>query len=395
MNDTVMTTYNRLPVTFSRGEGIWLEADNGRRYLDALSGIAVCGLGHAHPNITKTISEQSTRLLHTSNLYGIEAQTKLADRLTTISGMDRAFFCNSGAEANECAIKIARRVGHQRGIKSPGIIVMEGAFHGRTLATLTATANVTAKQGFDPLPEGFHRVPFDEPEAIQALSGNPDIIAVLVEPIQGEGGINIPSPDYLQRLRDICDTNNWLLMLDEIQTGAGRTGHWFACTGAGVQPDVITSAKGLGNGLPIGACLARGDAASVLVPGSHGTTFGGNPLCCATALAVLDTLEQDKLLENASETGHYLLNLFKKELIEIPGVSDIRGAGLLLAIELDYPCAELVQQALDNNLLINVTAGNVIRLLPPLIITMNDADQIAEILIPLIKEFLSNAPKQP
>ena len=393
MSSTLMATYNRLPVTFSCGQGIWLEDKNGQRYLDALSGIAVCGLGHAHPNITQAISEQSKQLLHTSNLYGIDTQSQLADRLTAITGMEKVFFCNSGAEANECAIKIARRVGHVRNIKTPGIIVMEGSFHGRTLATLTATANEAAKVGFGPLVEGFYRVPFNDIEAIKELTSHQDIDAVLVEPIQGEGGIRIPDNNYLQSLRSLCSENNWLLMLDEIQTGVGRTGSWYACTGADVVPDVITSAKGLGNGVPIGACMARGEAAQALVPGSHGTTFGGNPLCCAAALAVLDTIKKDNLLDHASQTGTFLIEQFREQLHGLKGVKDIRGKGLLLAIELESPCGELVQQALESGLLINVTAGNTIRLLPPLIISREESTSIVQTLVPLIKHFLGNTDK--
>ncbi|MTI13547.1 aspartate aminotransferase family protein [Sansalvadorimonas verongulae] len=388
MTDSLMTTYNRLPVTFTHGEGIWLEDSHGRRYIDALSGIAVCGLGHAHPKITQAIKEQSRRLLHTSNLYGIDSQEKLADRLVDLTGMEKVFFCNSGAEANECAIKIARRYGHSKGIEKPGIVVMDGSFHGRTLATLTATASKAAKQGFGPLLEGFYRVPFNNPKAVEKLAQQSDIVAVLVEPVQGEGGVNIPDTGYLEALREICDENNCLLMLDEIQTGTGRTGHWFACQNAGVSPDVLTTAKGLGNGLPIGACLAKGDAAQMLNPGSHGTTFGGNPLCCATALAVLDTIEQEQLLKNAVSCGQLFLDLFQRGLGDLPEVKNIRGKGLMIAIELDRPCGQLVSDALEAGLLINVTAGNTVRLLPPLIVSRDDTAKIAQRLIPLIKTFL-------
>ena len=388
MTESLMTTYNRLPVNFTHGQGVWLEDSQGRRYLDALSGIAVCGLGHAHPKVTQVIKEQSSRLLHTSNLYGIEPQEKLAERLTSLTGMENVFFCNSGAEANECAIKIARRFGHQKGIEKPGIVVMEGAFHGRTLATLTATANAAAKQGFGPLVDGFYRVPYNDTQAVEELAQRDDIVAILVEPIQGEGGVNIPDAGYLKTLRTICDDNNCLLMLDEIQTGNGRTGHWFACQGEGVQPDVLTTAKGLGNGVPIGACMARGDAAQLLNPGSHGTTFGGNPLCCATALAVLATIEQEQLLSNTASRGQYLLDLFQEGLKELPAIKQIRGKGLMVAIELDRPCGQLVSDALNAGLLINVTASNTIRLLPPLTISREETAEIAQRLIPLIKTFL-------
>ena len=387
MSNSLMTTYNRLPVTFTHGEGIWLEAENGRRYLDALSGIAVCGLGHAHPAVTRAIQEQSARLIHTSNLYSIAHQSRLAEKLCLLTGMEKAFFCNSGAEANECAIKIARRYAHQHDIENPVIVVMEGSFHGRTLATLTATGNENAKVGFGPLVEGFVRIPYNDIDALETLSANKNVVAVLAEPIQGEGGIRIPSHGYLRELRRICTQNSWLLMLDEIQTGIGRTGHWFACMAEDVQPDVISSAKGLGNGVPIGVCLAQGKAAAALAPGSHGTTFGGNPLCCAAALAVLNTIEKDDLLSNTARNGRYLLDLLEQGLKDCPGIVDIRGTGLLLAIELDRPCAELVGQALEQGLLINVTAGSVIRLLPPLIITREDAAEIASRLIPLIKAF--------
>ncbi|WP_281646842.1 aspartate aminotransferase family protein [Parendozoicomonas sp. Alg238-R29] len=391
MTESLMKTYNRLPVTFTTGEGVWLEDNDGKRYLDALSGIAVCGLGHAHPRVVQAIREQSSKLLHTSNLYGIEAQEKLAERLTGLTGMEKVFFCNSGAEANECAIKIARRYGHQKGIEKPGIVVMEGAFHGRTLATLTATANAAAKQGFGPLLEGFYRVPFNDTQAVEELTAREDIVAVLVEPIQGEGGVNIPDAGYLKALRSICDDNDCLLMVDEIQTGNGRTGQWFACQHENVKPDVISTAKGLGNGLPIGACMAQGEAAKILVPGSHGTTFGGNPFCCATALAVLDTIEQDSLLDNTLTTGQYLQDLFQEGLKGNDGVVDIRHAGLMFAIELDRPCAQLVSDALKAGLLINVTAGNTIRLLPPLILSKTEAAEIAQRLIPLIRNLLGTA----
>ncbi len=382
-----MQTYNRLPVTFSRGQGVWLEDQNGRRYLDALSGIAVCGLGHSHPRITRAIFEQSQRLLHTSNLYGIEAQSLLAQKLAALTDMEKIFFCNSGAEANECAIKIARQVGHQRGIATPGIIVMESAFHGRTLATLTATANPHAQKDFGPLLDGFYRVPFNDPDAVRALSDNRDIVAVFVEPVQGEGGVCVPETGYLQALRKTCDNNNWLLMLDEIQTGVGRTGHWYAFQAEGILPDVLTSAKGLGNGIPIGACLTRALAAQALGPGSHGTTFGGNPLSCSAALAVLDTIEQEGLLDNVRSVSRYILEELRNQLSDINGIQDIRNRGLMFGIELAWPCGELVTEALEAGLLINVTAGNTLRLLPPLILTREEADILVDRLVPLIKKF--------
>lgn len=395
MIDPLMATYRRLPVTFTHGEGPWLWDDTGKRYLDALSGIAVCGLGHAHPAVRDALCEQAGRLVHTSNLYQIAAQTELGALLTTSANMDRVFFCNSGAEANEAAIKLARLHGHQRGMVQPAILVMEGSFHGRTLATLSATGNRKVQAGFEPLVQGFARVPYDDLGAVEtAASYRPDIVAVLVEPIQGEGGIRIPAPDYLPRLREICDRHGWLLMLDEVQTGMGRTGRLFAHQHTGIHPDVMTLAKGLGNGMPIGACLARGPAAEVLVPGSHGSTFGGNPLACRAALAVLETLERAHLVDQAARLGDHLLAGFRQALGPIPGVRDIRGLGLMIGIELDRPCAELVGRALEAGLLINVTADRVIRLLPPLILEMAQADQLVDQLSALVAAFLAT-PSRP
>ncbi len=389
MSDHLMSTYNRLPVRFDHGEGIWLRDTENRQYLDALSGIAVCGLGHAHPAVTQAICDQAGKLVHTSNLYGIELQAQLADRLCAVAEMDRVFFANSGAEANEAAIKIARLHGHSKGITSPAIIVMEHSFHGRTLATLTATGNRRIQAGFEPLVRGFLRVPYDDIEAIRNIGRNKsDAVAILVEPIQGEGGINIPGENYLSEIRSICDEQGWLMMLDEIQTGMGRTGQWFAWQHGGAKPDVMTVAKALGNGVPIGACLARGVAGELMQPGSHGTTFGGNPLACRAGLAVVETLEKDKLVDNARETGLFLLEGLGKELGKTPGVRDIRGLGLMLGIELDRPCGELVGLALDQGLLINVTAERVIRLLPPLIITKKQAAMIIDQLGELVQNFL-------
>ena len=389
VSNTLMSTYNRLPVTFSRGEGVWLEDQQGKRYLDALAGIAVCNLGHAHPKISETIAHQSQTLLHTSNIYNIASQSRLAEKLIAITALERVFFANSGAEANECAIKIARMVGHQRGITSPKIVVMDGAFHGRTLATLSATASANLKRGFGPLLDGFYRVPFNDPETLRALSDHRDIVAVMVEPIQGEGGIVIPNTGYLKALRTICDQNNWLLILDEVQTGVGRTGEWYAFQSEGVMPDVLTSAKGLGNGVPIGACMARGEAAKVLGPGSHGSTFGGNPFCCAVALTVLETMEQEQLLNNVKQTGDLFLNMLQERLADSSGVNAIRGRGLMIGIELDRPCGTLVERCLEARLLINVTAGNTVRLLPPLILNENDVAAIVDILVPQIRAFLA------
>lgn len=389
MAEHLMSTYSRLPVQFEKGSGIWLWDTENRQYLDALCGIAVCGLGHAHPAVTAAISEQAGRLVHTSNLYSIPLQEQLADRLCSVSGMDRVFFCNSGAEANEAAIKIARRYGHDKGIDSPAVIVMENSFHGRTLATLTATGNQRIQAGFEPLVPGFIRVPYNDLDALRTAASNNNTVAVLVEPVQGEGGINVPAADYLEGIRKICDANGWLMMLDEIQTGMGRTGAWFAYQHGNAVPDVVTVAKALGNGVPIGACLARGEAAGVLQPGSHGTTFGGNPLACSAGLSVLETIEQEQLVENARAAGQYLLSGFQTALADIGGVKDIRGLGLMIGIELDRPCGELVGKALDLGLLINVTAERVIRLLPPLTLTDKQADMIVNLVSDLVHDFLS------
>ncbi|HUT42194.1 MAG TPA: acetylornithine transaminase [Gammaproteobacteria bacterium] len=390
MSEHLMSTYNRLPVQFERGEGVWLWDSEHRQYLDALAGIAVCGLGHAHPAVTRAICEQAGKLVHTSNLYGIDLQTRLADRLCALSGMDRVFFCNSGAESNEAAIKIARLYGHSQGIACPAIIVMEKSFHGRTLATLTATGNRRIQAGFEPLVQGFLRVPYNDIEALRSIAaGKNDAVAVLVEPVQGEGGINIPDPTYLADIRAICDEQGWLMMLDEIQTGMGRTGQWFAWQHTNAQPDVFTLAKSLGNGVPIGACLARGKAAELLQPGMHGTTFGGNPLACSAALAVLDSIEGEQLVAHAATLGNYLLDGFNAALSGVAGVVAVRGHGLMLGIELDRPCAALVGKALDQGLLINVTAERVIRLLPPLIITQKQADMIIEGVSGLVSELLT------
>ena len=390
MTHPIMPTYNRLAVTFERGEGVWLWDDNGKRYLDALSGIAVCGLGHAHPVITKAITDQAGKLLHTSNLYGIEHQQKLAEKLIEISNLDNVFFSNSGAEANEAAIKIARRYGHAKGIERPTIIVTDNSFHGRTLATLSATGNPKVQEGFAPLVEGFSRVPYDDIEAIRQQADDKNIVAVLVEPVQGEGGVHIPSADYLKQLRQLCDEQGWLLMLDEIQTGVGRTGRWFAYQHAEILPDVCTLAKALGNGVPMGACLARGQAAQMLSAGTHGSTFGGNPLACRTALAVLNVIEQEQLLARVTQLSRYLLAGFHARLDENAQVMDIRGLGLMIGIELKQPCTELMAHALEQGILINVTAQSTIRLLPPLILNDTDADLLIELVTALIVDFTEN-----
>jgi len=382
---SIMPTYKRLEVCFERGEGVWLYDTEGRRYLDALAGIAVCGLGHAHPAVTRAIQEQAARLLHTSNVYGIARQRELADRLVGLSGMDNVFFGNSGAEANECAIKIARMYGHGKNIDKPAIIVMEHSFHGRTLATLSATGSRKVQAGFEPLVSGFVRARFGDLDEIASIArNNHSIVAVLVEPIQGESGIRLAPEGYLEGLRALCDQHGWLLMLDEVQTGNGRTGKMFAFQHTAILPDVLTTAKGLGNGVPIGACLARGKAAGVFHAGNHGSTFGGNPLACAAALAVLDTLVADGLCANAARMGERLLQGLRTRLAGIPGVVEVRGRGLMVGVELREPCGHLVQAALEQGLLINVTADNVIRLLPPLVIQAAEVDQIVDTLATLI-----------
>jgi acetylornithine/N-succinyldiaminopimelate aminotransferase len=389
-SEHLMTTYAPLDVCFEQGEGAVLSDSKGNEYLDALAGIAVCGLGHAHPAVTQAISKQAGKLIHTSNLYCIQRQQQVADKLAAISDMDRVFFSNSGAEANEAAIKLARLYGHQSNIENPTIIVTDGSFHGRTMATLSATGNRKVHAGFEPLVQGFVRAPYNDVEAIEKIAeNNQNIVAILVEPAQGEGGIRLPDSHYLPQLRTLCDQNNWLLMLDEIQTGMARTGKWFAYQHSDITPDVMTLAKGLGNGVPIGACLAKGKAAEVFQPGNHGSTFGGNPLACAAANAVIDTIEKDQLVQRAAELGSYLADGFIKKLADIEGVKEIRGFGMMIGIELDRDCGELVAQALQKNILINVTAGSVVRLLPPLILTDAQADQIIDVVSDLILSFLN------
>ncbi|MCG8016587.1 MAG: aspartate aminotransferase family protein [Candidatus Thiodiazotropha sp. 'RUGA'] len=389
MADSLMTTYQRLPVAFERGEGAWLWDTEGNRYLDAVTGVAVCGLGHAHPEIAKALCDQASSLLHTSNLYRIPLQEALGERLCSLASMEKAFFANSGAEANEAAIKIARLYGNKREIKNPSIIVMEQSFHGRTLATLSATGNRKVQAGFEPLVQGFIRVPFDDIGAIEEIAQHQNsVVAVLVEPIQGEGGVNIPSTDYLNRIREICDQHQWLMMLDEIQTGVGRTGKLFAHQHNGILPDVMTLAKGLGNGMPIGACLARGAAANLLAPGNHGSTFGGNPLACRVAMSVLDVVESQHLADRADKLGQRFQSEFEAKLAELPGVTSIRSKGLMVGIELERPCPELVGKALQQNLLINVTAGNVIRLLPPMILNDDECKEIIDKVSALVADFL-------
>ncbi|HAV73947.1 MAG: aspartate aminotransferase family protein [Limnobacter sp.] len=387
-----MKTYARQPIAFTHGDGAWMWSTDGKRYLDGLSGIAVNGLGHNHPKLVKAISEQAGKLIHTSNLYGVVEQSNLADRLCEISGMDEAFFCNSGAEANEAAIKLAKYFGHKKGIENAKIIVMERAWHGRTLATLAATDSPKAKIGFGDLPSGFVRVPYKNFAAIeQAADDNPEIQAVLLEVLQGEGGINVADTEYLQALRKLCTAKGWLLMIDEVQSGIGRTGKWFGYQHAGIQPDVITLAKGLGSGVPIGACLAWGPAAGVFTPGTHGTTFGGGPLVSAAALATIEIMEEEGLLAHAEQMGQLIRAILSRELAGIAGVKDIRGRGLMVGIELWKPCGELVAIARDKGLIINVTRDNVVRLLPPLVIKKEEAETLAMELAPLIKAFLEQS----
>lgn len=386
-----MNTYARLPVTFVKGEGVWLWDDQGQRYLDALSGVAVCGLGHCHPRLTKAICQQAQTLIHTSNLFRVGKQEQLATRLVELSGMDNAFFCNSGAEANEAAIKLARLYGHNKGITLPTIIVMERSFHGRTMATLTASGNRKVQAGFEPLMTGFVRVPYNNLDAVaQVAANNKEVVALLVEPFQGEGGVNIPEVHYLQGLREICKQKDWLLMLDEVQSGIGRSGKWFAFQHSGIFPDVVTLAKGLGGGVPIGACLAKGVAAEVFKPGNHASTFGGNPLVCAAALETLAVISDENLLDHVVELGDFIRNRLSTQLANQKGVVDIRGQGLITGIELSVPCVDLVKKALERKLLINVTSDKVIRLLPAFVMQQSEAEQVVDILCSLIKEFLNN-----
>ncbi|MBK6509410.1 MAG: aspartate aminotransferase family protein [Haliea sp.] len=384
----LMQTYARLPVTFSHGEGVYLFDTDGRRYLDGIAGIAVNGLGHAHPAVTAAIRAQADKLVHTSNLYRIAAQEQLGTALTQVADMENCFFGNSGAEANEAAIKLARLYGHTRGIKKPAIVVLEGAFHGRTLATLSATGNRKIQAGFEPLVSGFVRAPRNDIEALRHIAANnPDVVAFLAEPIQGESGVQVLDPLYLQAAREICSKEEWLFMLDEVQTGNGRTGTYFACQGLDLVPDVVTTAKGLGNGVPIGACLARGTAAQVFGAGQHGSTFGGNPLACAAGLAVINTIRQDGLQANAIAMGQLITDTLRAECAGAKQLVEIRGKGLMLGIELRKDCGELVQRAMDAGLLINVAGGNTIRLLPPLVINAQEARDLAIGVAELIRNF--------
>jgi acetylornithine aminotransferase len=386
----VLNTYGRLPIALSHGKGCWVWDSKGKRYLDGLGGIAVNTLGHAHPKLVPALQEQVAKLIHTSNYYEIPLQEELAAKLCEISGLDGAFFCNSGLEANEAALKIARKFGHDKGIDRPEIIVYEKAFHGRSIATLSATGNPKVQAGFGPLVEGFVRVPLNDLAAVEAAAKtHPNVVAVFLETIQGEGGVNPVRWEYLQGLRKLCDANDWLLMLDEVQCGIGRTGKWFAYQWAGIQPDVVPLAKGLGSGVPIGAVVCGPRALNVLGPGNHGTTFGGNPLAMRAGVETLRICEEDGLLANAANVGALLRDGLQRELGGLKGVVDIRGAGLMIGIELDRPCGALLGRAAEAGLMISVTADKVIRLVPPLILSAEEAAQIVAILCPLVKAFLA------
>lgn len=388
MTDELMSTYNPLPVSLERGKGAWVWDTKGKRYLDAMGGIAVCALGHAHESITQVIQDQAGKLLHTSNLYHIDYQEALAKKLIALSGMEQAFFCNCGAEANEAALKLCRLYGHKLGINNPCIIVMEKAFHGRTLAMVSASGSRKIQAGFEPLVQGFIRAPYNDIAALETIAKHAhDVVAVMLEPIQGEGGIQIPAPDYLKKIRALCDEHQWLMVLDEVQTGMGRTGQFFCYQHENILPDIVTLAKALGNGIPIGVCLARGNARNLFHPGSHGSTFGGNPLSCRVALTVLETLEKEQLISTNAATGQMLLTQLKSKLAHHPLVADIRGKGLMIGIELKKPCRPILQIGLDKGILLNVTADNVIRLLPPYILDPVQIDYLIECVVDCINEF--------
>lgn len=384
----LITTYSPMPVTFTHGKGVWLYDDQGKEYLDGLSGIAVCGLGHAHPDVTRTIQQQAAQLLHTSNAFHIKEQELLAAKLTTMAGMDQVFFANSGAEANEAAIKLTRLFGHKKGIETPSIIVMERAFHGRTMATLTASGSRKVQAGFEPLVPGFIRAPFNDLDAIHTIAANrEDVVAVMLEPIQGEGGIYPAEEGYLRSLAQICEQNDWMLILDEIQTGNGRTGKLFSCMHYGIQPDILTTAKGLGNGIPIGACLMSKRAKDLFKPGNHGSTFGGNSLACATALTVLEVMERDQLCEKVTRNSALLMDKLISALGEHPHVKAIRGKGFMIGIELDKPANDMRALGLANGVLFNITSDTVVRLLPPLIISEQEIDELVKRLTLTINQF--------
>ena len=386
----LITTYNPLPVTFTHGEGCWLFDDKGKAYLDSFSGIAVCGLGHAHPDVTNTIQQQAAKLIHTSNAFHIKEQQLLAEKLTAMTGMSQVFFGNSGAEANEAAIKLSRLYGHKKGIETPSVVVMEGSFHGRTMATLSASGSRKVQAGFEPLVPGFVRAPFNDIEALRTIAANrDDIVAVMLEPIQGEGGICVADNTYLRAVAALCEKHDWLFILDEIQTGNGRTGKLFSYMALGIKPDILTTAKGLGNGVPIGACLMSNRACDLFKPGNHGSTFGGNPLVCATALTVLNVIERDKLCEKVAHNSIKLKEKLVQELGEHPNVRTIRGKGYMLGIELDRPANDIKVIGLKHGILLNVTAESVIRLLPPLIINEEEIDELVKRLVTSVKEFLA------
>ena len=385
----VMNTYARLPVAFVRGQGVWLYDEADKQYLDALAGIAVNTLGHAHPRLVHALTEQIGRIIHTSNLYQIPLQEKAADRIAAITGLDEVFFCNSGLEANEAAIKVARKYGHDRGVAEPAIIVMEKAFHGRSLATLSASGSRKVQAGFEPLVQGFVRVPLNDLDAVrQVAERNKNVVAVFIEPIQGEGGINVSRMEYLRGLKEICDRNEWLFMSDEVQCGLGRTGKWFVYQHAGIEPDVVPLAKGLASGVPVGACVVGRRAKGVFKPGNHGSTFGGNPLAMCGVVTTLDTMKEEDLLANALAVGDAIRGGLAAALKGVAGVAEVRGMGLMIGVELDRPCGEIVKTALERGLVTNVTAENVIRILPPLIMTADEGRQVVERLAPIVREFL-------
>ncbi len=387
----LITSYNPMPIAFTHGKGVWLYDEQGNEYLDGLSGIAVCGLGHAHPDVTKTIQEQAARLLHTSNTFHIKQQELLAEKLTTMAGMDQVFFANSGAEANEAAIKLTRLFGHKKGIETPSIIVMEKAFHGRTMATLTASGSRKVQAGFEPLVPGFIRAPFNDLEAIRTIAANrEDVVAVMLEPIQGEGGIYAAEEGYLRAVAKLCEQHDWMLILDEIQTGNGRTGKLFSCMHYGIQPDVLTTAKGLANGVPIGACMMSKRANDLFKPGNHGSTFGGNPLACATALTVLEVMERDNICGLVTKNSALLMDKLIQNLGEHPHVKAIRGKGFMIGIELDRPATDMRPLGLANGVIFNVTADTVVRLLPPLIINEDEINELVSRLTLTINQFTNN-----
>lgn len=388
----VMNTYGRLPIALSHGQGCRVWDTNGKEYLDALGGIAVNTLGHNHPRLVPALQDQIARIIHSSNYYHVPLQEELAAKLVQISGMTNVFFCNSGLEANEAALKLARKFGHDKGIEKPQIVVYEKAFHGRSIATLSATGNPKVQQGFEPLVEGFIRVPLNDIDALKkATQDRNDVVAVFFETIQGEGGVNPMRVEYLQQVRQLCDARDWLMMIDEVQCGVGRTGKWFAHQWAGIKADVMPLAKGLGSGVPVGAVVAGPKAANILQPGNHGTTFGGNPLAMRAGVETLRIMEEDGLLENAARVGAYLKDALQAGLAGVKGFREIRGQGLMLGIELDKPCGVLLAQGAERGLLFSVTAERVIRLVPPLILCKEEADEIVAILVALIKEFLANA----